>query len=678
MKTLAAALVGLCVVAAGVTTQSQSRGRGTVPTESGPADLPVLSAGDLAFEERGFISDSELAVIVNAITRSKPGNPEPNRTRRMLLRGLGRLEQRSLIYPIALRLSDPSLSDTAHLGLALTLRANVPPEGPDEEIKRWVDLIVGTAPAPVLGQLPYSTIEQFQKAETRLAAMLDEANGPRAQAARGLEALARRNRKVSPLSPDTIALLKKGARRELPVMRAADDESIARESFAALMAAGAIDAPLIEAALGEESAQFRRLGALALFGAGATVTDAERTRLVRVALDDRDYTVRYDGLRAWVRRETTANGCAPIAEALQDESLHLSLAAIDALGDKCTSGAEAEPLTMRLLAELRTPPDIGSWHREAHALVAIAKRVPERAAMSMSAFRTHNVWQVRMYAARAADVLKDLVTLQKLAYDDDDNVREAALMPLQRLTRAESEAAFIAALGRRDYQLVRTAAMGLKGRGSDKYVLAALVEALDRITAEKKETSRDVRLALVERIREAGASQASVLDKLRYDFDPRIADEARSVLRGFGLDRGTAPKPLPPEKDTGKPSTQLMLARVELDSGRFFEIQFDRDVAPLAYRRLTQLVRDKYYDGLTFHRVVPNFVIQGAAPVRTNMRARRGSCAMSSRSAPTRGEQLVCRHAATTRATRRSSSTSPTIVRSTSTTPSSAPSSRRR
>ena len=215
-----------------------------------------------------------------------------------------------------------------------------------------------------------------------------------------------------------------------------------------------------------------------------------------------------------------------------DQSLHLVLAAIDALGDRCVAGDEAEALTARLLGELRTPPDIGSWHREAHALVAVAKRAPDRAAMAMGAFRTHNVWQVRMYAARAAEPLKDVFTLEKLAYDDNDNVREAALVPLQRLAGADSEPAFIAALGRDDYQLVLTAALGLKGRATDKYVVAALAGALERITAEKTDTSRDTRLALIERLREAGRSQAPLFEKLLADFDPRIAAEASAALRG--------------------------------------------------------------------------------------------------------------------------------------------------
>jgi cyclophilin family peptidyl-prolyl cis-trans isomerase len=346
------------------------------------------------------------------------------------------------------------------------------------------------------------------------------------------------------------------------------------------------------------------------------VTGAERTALVRQALDDRDWTVRFDALRAWIRHETVANGCGPIAEAIGDDSLHLVLAAIDALADRCVAGEEAETLTTRLVSELRTPPEIGSWHREAHALVAAAKRAPDRAAMAIPAFRTHNLWQVRMYAARAADPLEDIATLEKLAYDPNDNVREATLVPLQRLAGVErSQPAFIAALGRNDYQLVLTAATGVKAQTSNKHVVAALVEALARITAQKSETSRDTRLALMERIREAGSAHASVFEKLLTDFDPRIATEAAAALRGLtGADRPAAARPLPRTGLVDPVPPLPLMARVELDTGRSFDIRFDTTVAPLAYGRIKRLVGKKYYDGLTFHRVVPNFVVQGGSP----------------------------------------------------------------
>jgi cyclophilin family peptidyl-prolyl cis-trans isomerase len=55
-------------------------------------------------------------------------------------------------------------------------------------------------------------------------------------------------------------------------------------------------------------------------------------------------------------------------------------------------------------------------------------------------------------------------------------------------------------------------------------------------------------------------------------------------------------------------------ARIEVDSGRSFDILLDQMLAPLAASRFARLAEAHYYDGLTFHRVAPNFVVQGGSP----------------------------------------------------------------
>lgn len=45
-----------------------------------------------------------------------------------------------------------------------------------------------------------------------------------------------------------------------------------------------------------------------------------------------------------------------------------------------------------------------------------------------------------------------------------------------------------------------------------------------------------------------------------------------------------------------------------------FDVQLFADKAPITVNNFVFLVRDGFYDGLTFHRVEPNFVIQGGDP----------------------------------------------------------------
>ncbi len=46
-------------------------------------------------------------------------------------------------------------------------------------------------------------------------------------------------------------------------------------------------------------------------------------------------------------------------------------------------------------------------------------------------------------------------------------------------------------------------------------------------------------------------------------------------------------------------------------------IELFPDKAPATVKRISELVSERFYDGLTFHRVIPNFVAQGGDPTGT-------------------------------------------------------------
>jgi peptidyl-prolyl cis-trans isomerase B (cyclophilin B) len=54
-------------------------------------------------------------------------------------------------------------------------------------------------------------------------------------------------------------------------------------------------------------------------------------------------------------------------------------------------------------------------------------------------------------------------------------------------------------------------------------------------------------------------------------------------------------------------------ARIETDKGDIELTLFDKE-APNTVSNFEKLAKSGYYDGLTFHRVIPDFVIQGGCP----------------------------------------------------------------
>ena len=56
-----------------------------------------------------------------------------------------------------------------------------------------------------------------------------------------------------------------------------------------------------------------------------------------------------------------------------------------------------------------------------------------------------------------------------------------------------------------------------------------------------------------------------------------------------------------------------------LSSGGDVVIKLRPDLAPGHVERITTLARDGFYDGVTFHRVIPGFMAQGGDPKGTGM-----------------------------------------------------------
>ena len=186
----------------------------------------------------------------------------------------------------------------------------------------------------------------------------------------------------------------------------------------------------------------------------------------------------------------------------------------------------------------QSQPQAREWHRPAHALVALARVAPDRATPFMARAAAHEIWQVRMYAARAAGLLKDRVTLDALAADADDNVRHAAVETLQPLVGHEADQQYLASLDRGDYQLLRAAARALAGTTRKPEASAALLKAFVRISKDRRDTSRDARIALLETLEETGKAATGRLrapararpqaPQARRQPQPRARERARA------------------------------------------------------------------------------------------------------------------------------------------------------
>ena len=58
---------------------------------------------------------------------------------------------------------------------------------------------------------------------------------------------------------------------------------------------------------------------------------------------------------------------------------------------------------------------------------------------------------------------------------------------------------------------------------------------------------------------------------------------------------------------------------IEMENGKQIKIELDHEAAPITAANFEKLVKEGFYDGLIFHRVIAGFMIQGGDPTGTGM-----------------------------------------------------------
>jgi peptidyl-prolyl cis-trans isomerase B (cyclophilin B) len=70
-----------------------------------------------------------------------------------------------------------------------------------------------------------------------------------------------------------------------------------------------------------------------------------------------------------------------------------------------------------------------------------------------------------------------------------------------------------------------------------------------------------------------------------------------------------------PAGETG----ETIMVQIEMDNGGIIKLELYPDIAPITVANFEKLVKEGFYDGLIFHRVIKNFMIQGGDPTGTGM-----------------------------------------------------------
>jgi cyclophilin family peptidyl-prolyl cis-trans isomerase/HEAT repeat protein len=541
----------------------------------------------------------------------------------------------------------PDSADTMRIDAARALGLTEATEASPELAKLYVvvtDPAARAAIAEALGRVG------DDKALPVLAAALGEKDpGPRAAAAIALGRYGRR--KIAIGDEARAALLAHGLDPD-PRVRYGVAYALARE-------VPAVREPPVEAVLGQLARDAdAEVRAVALSGLSARGAPAEKAFVA--ALDDEDWRVRVQAARglsaekstpamrarlaAWLVTEWTSIAdlearllsprVHPILDAIPRLTKYAREPAVRAALDKLNEATDVteSSVPQKYTAEVLRPVDAVNC-LTAVARVQTGKSIADvlRCGEKSGAGWPHHERR-RLAAQLVGEGLggtldQRVVFLLDLARDADSRVRAAAAAAAVLIDDSRTAKIVRQAMDDKEALVAGAAAdaMLAKLESNGKPTGARLdVSVLEAVIARAQKEEKggkgdaELRLSLLETLRAAKLESAVPLCRNAFaDPNPTLRETGRKCLKELtGQDPGRgapdAPSPAPPID----PATVLgrkVVWTVETTKGKVV-IELDPDLAPWNVANLTTLARKGFYDGTLFHRVVPDFVVQGGDP----------------------------------------------------------------
>jgi HEAT repeat protein len=353
--------------------------------------------------------------------------------------------------------------------------------------------------------------------------------------------------------------------------------------------------------------------AFAVKGLGATKDRSAVPALVPL-VDGPDRAVAVEAIRALGRLGDPA-GAPPLLKligALKADP-QLRLEAVTAIG-----GIKGDGVIDLLLDVVSDP----SPSVRAAAIRSLAQLDQENFITVLSGLDADPHWTVRSALASVLGTLPaeiGLPRLQAMRDDQDERVVPAVLTSLAALRAPDAVNLLVERLKTGD-PVVRAAAASALGRLKAPSGPALLAEAYQ---AGRKDTTYVARGAALAALVEYGADAATpALTEALSDSDWAVRVRAAALLKQLdsSSDAALRIRPAP----TGRPNSEYEIPRlhapsvstqvfIDTDRGTI-QIELAVVDAPFAVETFVTLARKGFYDGLTFHRVVPDFVIQGGDP----------------------------------------------------------------